>query len=117
LNPRILGCENPSRCNNIGLKSSLHGEGFSPHSQENPSRVFIPGHKKFYPYGSDCSVDKEIQVPDLKEKEPQNLKRELASNEKNNKTYLEKVEEARISDDHNRQKMVNISLIQATNNE
>ena len=113
MNPRILGCENPSRCNNIELKSSLHAEGFSPHSQENPSRVFIPGHKKFYPYGSDCSVGKEIQVPDLKEKEPQNLKRELASNEKNYKTYLEKAEEARISDDLNRQKMANISVIQA----
>jgi uncharacterized protein involved in exopolysaccharide biosynthesis len=36
----------------------------------------------------------------------------VASNERNYKTYLEKVEEARISDDLNRQKMANISVIQ-----
>ena len=60
-----------------------------------------------------AQLDKEIQTLDLRENELQNLKRELASNEKNYKTYLEKVEEARISDDLNRQKMANISVIQA----
>ena len=40
------------------------------------------------------------------------MKRELAANERNYKTYLEKVEEALISDDLNRLKMTNISVIQ-----
>ena len=58
-------------------------------------------------------LDREIQTLDLRENELQNLKREMSTNERNYKTYLEKVEEARISDDLNRQKMANISVIQA----
>jgi uncharacterized protein involved in exopolysaccharide biosynthesis len=58
-------------------------------------------------------LDREIQTLDLRENELQNLKRELAANERNFKTYLEKVEEALISDDLNRLKMTNISVIQA----
>jgi uncharacterized protein involved in exopolysaccharide biosynthesis len=59
-------------------------------------------------------LDKEIQTLDLRENELQDIKRELAANERNYKTYLEKVEEARISDDLNRLKMTNISVIQAS---
>jgi uncharacterized protein involved in exopolysaccharide biosynthesis len=63
--------------------------------------------------GQIAQLDKEIQNLDLRENELQNLKRELAANERNYKTYLEKAEEARISDDLNRQKMANISVIQS----
>jgi uncharacterized protein involved in exopolysaccharide biosynthesis len=59
-------------------------------------------------------LDKEIQTLDLRENELQDIKRQLAANERNYKTYLEKVEEARISDDLNRLKMTNISVIQAS---
>ena len=60
-----------------------------------------------------AQLDKEMQTLDLRENDLQNLKREVAANEKNCKTYLEKVEEALISDNLNRQKMANISVIQA----
>jgi uncharacterized protein involved in exopolysaccharide biosynthesis len=63
--------------------------------------------------GQIAQLDREIQSLDLRENELQNLKRELAANERNYKTYLEKVEEALISDDLNRLKMTNISVIQA----
>jgi uncharacterized protein involved in exopolysaccharide biosynthesis len=63
--------------------------------------------------GQIARLDREMQTLDLRENEIQNLRRELAANEKNYKTYLEKVEEALISDDLNRQKMANISVIQA----
>ena len=63
--------------------------------------------------GQIARLDREIQSLDLRENELQNLKREVASNERNYKTYLEKVEEALISDDLNRLKMANISVIQA----
>ncbi len=63
--------------------------------------------------GQIAQLDHEIQTLDLRENEIQNLKRELAANERNYKTYLEKVEEALISDDLNRLKMTNISVIQA----
>jgi polysaccharide biosynthesis protein PslE len=63
--------------------------------------------------GQIARLDREIQTLDLRENELQNLKRELAANERNYKTYLEKVEEALISDDLNRLKMTNISVIQA----
>jgi len=63
--------------------------------------------------GQIARLDREIQSLDLRENELQNLKRELVSNERNYKTYLEKVEEALISDDLNRLKMANISVIQA----
>jgi uncharacterized protein involved in exopolysaccharide biosynthesis len=63
--------------------------------------------------GQIAQLDKEIQTLDLRENQLQNLKRELATNEKNYKTYLERVEEALISDDLNRLKMTNISVIQS----
>jgi uncharacterized protein involved in exopolysaccharide biosynthesis len=60
-----------------------------------------------------AQLDREIQAVDQKENELRNLQRELSTNEKNYQTYVEKFEEARISDDLNRQKIANISLIQA----
>jgi uncharacterized protein involved in exopolysaccharide biosynthesis len=58
-------------------------------------------------------LDQEIQTLDLRENELRNLERELEMNEKNYRVYLEKLEEARISEDLNRQKIANISVIQA----
>ncbi|MRR05846.1 MAG: lipopolysaccharide biosynthesis protein [Deltaproteobacteria bacterium] len=57
-------------------------------------------------------LDSEIRALDLREKEMQNLKRELATNEKNFQVYDEKMEEARITDDMNKLKLANISVIQ-----
>jgi uncharacterized protein involved in exopolysaccharide biosynthesis len=57
-------------------------------------------------------TEREIQDLDFKAKELQTLKREAASDEKNYQTYLDKLEEARISEDMNRQKMANITVIQ-----
>lgn len=57
-------------------------------------------------------LDREIQTLDLREKEMQNLKRDLATNEKNFQVYDEKMEEARITDDMNKLKLANISVIQ-----
>jgi uncharacterized protein involved in exopolysaccharide biosynthesis/uncharacterized protein YgiM (DUF1202 family) len=57
-------------------------------------------------------LDKEMKVLDLREKELLNLRREVEANESNYKVYLHKFEEARISDDLDRQKFANISVIQ-----
>jgi len=57
-------------------------------------------------------LDSEIKELDLREKEMQNLKRELATNEKNFQVYGEKMEDARITDDMNKLKLANISVIQ-----
>ena len=59
-----------------------------------------------------AQTDGEIRSLDLRENELENLKREMSTNERNYKAYLEKLEEARISEDLNRQKMANISVIQ-----
>lgn len=58
------------------------------------------------------SVDARIQSLDSTEKEIQRLKREQSINEKNYQTYADRSEEARISDDMNRLKLANISVIQ-----
>lgn len=58
-------------------------------------------------------LDTEIKTLDLREKELKDLNREVSTNEMNYKTYREKKEEARISDEMNRQKLANISVIQA----
>lgn len=58
-------------------------------------------------------VDVELRRLDGKEKRFLELKRDAASNEKNYQNYLEKFEEARISEDMNRKKMANISVVQA----
>ncbi len=55
----------------------------------------------------------EIKTLDLQGKELKDLNREVSTNEMNYKTYQEKKEEARISDEMNRQKLANISVIQA----
>ena len=57
-------------------------------------------------------LDRDIQALDLREKDMQNLKRELATNEKNFQIYGEKMEDARITDDMNKLKLANISVIQ-----
>ena len=59
------------------------------------------------------NLDMEIKTLDLREKELKDLNREVSTNETNYKTYQEKKEEARISDEMNRQKLANISVIQA----
>jgi len=59
-----------------------------------------------------AQLDKEIQVLDQKESELRNLQRAVEVNEKNYLTYVEKHEEALISDELNRQKIANISVIQ-----
>ena len=58
-------------------------------------------------------MDSEIKTLDLREKDLQGLKREVSTNDKNFRTYQDKKEEARISDEMNRQKLANISVIQA----
>jgi uncharacterized protein involved in exopolysaccharide biosynthesis len=58
------------------------------------------------------NLENEIRSFDLLGNEFQTLKREVASNEKNYRTYLERLEEARISEDMDRKKMANISVIQ-----
>ena len=55
----------------------------------------------------------QIPVLDGREKEFVSLKRELATREANYKTYVDKSEEARISDDLNKRKMTNVSILQA----
>jgi hypothetical protein len=53
-----------------------------------------------------------MRALDLTEKALKNLKREVTANEKNYKIYLSKLEEARISEDMDRQKIANIGVIQ-----
>lgn len=59
-----------------------------------------------------AEINGKIRSLDYSEKGMQKLKREQAINEKNFQTYVEKTEEARITDDMNRLKMANISIIQ-----
>ncbi len=58
-------------------------------------------------------VDSELKHLEGNEKEFQDLKRDTTTNERDYLTYKEKWEEARISDDMDRRKMANISVIQA----
>ncbi len=58
-------------------------------------------------------VDGALKDLDRQEKGFQALKRETAINEANYQVYVQRYEEARISDDMNRRKMANISIIQA----
>lgn len=57
-------------------------------------------------------LDEDIRSLDLREKEMQNLKRELTTNEKNFQVYGDKMAEARIIEDMNKLKLANISVIQ-----
>lgn len=58
-------------------------------------------------------LDADIKALDLKENGLQNAKREVATNEKNYLAYVGKVEDGRISDNMNQQKMANFSIVQA----
>ncbi len=58
-------------------------------------------------------VDSALKNLDRQEKQFQDLKRDTATNERDYLTYKDRWEEARISDDMNRKKMANISIIQA----
>ena len=60
-----------------------------------------------------AELDRKINTLDDKRNELRSLQREVEVNEKNYLTYVEKHEEARISDDLDQQKIVNISVIQA----
>jgi uncharacterized protein involved in exopolysaccharide biosynthesis len=59
-------------------------------------------------------LDEDIRSLDSRGKTISNLERELASNEKYYKTYVDRLEAARISEDMNRDKLANISVIQET---
>jgi uncharacterized protein involved in exopolysaccharide biosynthesis len=58
-------------------------------------------------------VEGTIKALDFREREFQNLKRNVMTTEQNYKSYLEKYEEARIVEDMNRRKMANISILSA----
>jgi len=58
------------------------------------------------------NLDNEIKNLDLRERELLNLRREVTTNARNYETYLAKSEEARISEDMDRQKIANIAVIQ-----
>jgi uncharacterized protein involved in exopolysaccharide biosynthesis len=57
-------------------------------------------------------LDQKVAVLDMSESKIQELKREVAIDEKNFKTYADRHEEAKISDEMNRRKLSNISVIQ-----
>ena len=57
-------------------------------------------------------IDREIQDLDSKGREFQDLKGIVAMHESNYQTYLRKIEEARIAEDMDRQKIASISVIQ-----
>ncbi len=57
-------------------------------------------------------LHKELRTLDLTKKELEILKRQMATSENNYNIYLSKLEEARISEDMDVQKMANISIIQ-----
>ena len=57
-------------------------------------------------------LDGQIRTLDLNDRKFQKLKREMTSNEKYFRTYEDRFEEARISEDMNRSKLANISVIQ-----
>lgn len=59
------------------------------------------------------SVDAEIQSLELSENKLDNLRREKDINEKNYQTYSELAEKARITDEMNRLKLTNVSVIQS----
>jgi len=58
------------------------------------------------------SLNKEIQELDLQENQVHDLRRELSSNEQMYQTYSKRLEDARISDDMDLQKMTSISLVE-----
>ena len=62
-----------------------------------------------------AQLNGQLHSLDLKVKDSQEIRREIASQEANYKTYLQKLEEARISDDMDRQKMVALKVIDEAN--
>jgi len=58
------------------------------------------------------TLENEIRSFDRLDTEFQALKRDVASNEKKYQTYLERMEEARVSEERNRKKMANVAVIQ-----
>jgi uncharacterized protein involved in exopolysaccharide biosynthesis len=62
--------------------------------------------KRFY------QVDRELRTLDSQEKNYQKLRLEVTTNESNYQNYLRKLEEARVSDSMDRQKMANISIFE-----
>ena len=58
-------------------------------------------------------IDGEIKALDLNDKQLQVLKRDVSTNDRNYRTYVDRFEEARISDNMNRQQLANLSVIQA----
>jgi uncharacterized protein involved in exopolysaccharide biosynthesis len=59
-----------------------------------------------------AELDQQIPALDMTEAALENLKRDVEVNDRNYRTYVEKVEDARILEDLNRQKSANISVIQ-----
>jgi len=59
-----------------------------------------------------AQLDLQIPTLDMSEMELGNLKRDMAVNDRNYRIYVEKVEDARILENLNRQKSANISVIQ-----
>ncbi len=72
-----------------------------------PSKVKVAGLQKRY-----SEVARALQQIDARTREFEDLKRDTADNENNYQTYLKKSEEARISDDLDRRKMTNVSVIE-----
>lgn len=60
-----------------------------------------------------AEVDRSLRDINRSEQKLEDLRREKLMNEKNYQVYLEKVEESRMLDEMNRQKLANISVIQA----
>jgi len=58
------------------------------------------------------TLENEIRSFDRLDSEFQALKRDVASNEKKYQTYLERMEEARVSEEMSRKKMANVAVIQ-----
>ncbi|MGC9965729.1 MAG: hypothetical protein ABSE08_10010 [Syntrophobacteraceae bacterium] len=58
------------------------------------------------------SLDKEIQALDLQENYVRDLRRELSSSEQMYEAYSKRLEEARITDDMDRQKMTSINIVE-----
>jgi uncharacterized protein involved in exopolysaccharide biosynthesis len=72
-----------------------------------PLQAKISGLQKRY-----SEIDKQLRQLDSRSREFTDLKRNAASNEANYETYLKKTEEARISEDLDKRKMTNITVIE-----
>ena len=107
------------------LKDPKNAGEASPGMQPNP--VYLEIQKEIVKTAADLSalsitnnsiktqledVNKRIQAFDLREKKLRELERERANDERNYQIALKKLEEARVFDDMDRQKMTSVSLIQ-----